>query len=256
MFVKTKIENQIGHIELNRPGELNALSWGMVEDTLEALDAMEKEDDVKVIILSGEGKSFCSGGDIKSMKDLSENYKIAEWIDFVSSLTKKILNLDKYVIAAVNGYAAGAGFSLALAADFIVADKNAKFALSFTNVGLIPDLGLMRLLVDRVTPVVAKEWISSGRVVSAQEAYEKGIINRIAEESVVEEAVDFAEFIVKGPHLSNKYVKYMINHVREFTNESAFMQENMIQTMLLNSLDHKEGINAFLEKRNPIFLGK
>jgi 2-(1,2-epoxy-1,2-dihydrophenyl)acetyl-CoA isomerase len=249
------VKNHIGHLQLNRPDKLNALSKELVEEAIEKLNRMAQNDEVKVIILSGAGKAFCAGGDIQSMSQISNAYDVVKWIDFISGLTQKIVDLDKYVIAAVNGYAAGAGFSIALAADFIVADEQAKFALSFTNIGLIPDLGLIKLLSERVTPPIAKEWISSGKVISAQEAFQNGIINRISTGTVIEAAEEFAEFILNGPPISNKYVKYLVNHVGELHQETAFKQENMIQAMLLQTQDHKEGVAAFLEKRVPKFVG-
>lgn len=254
--MEIEIKNRIGHIILNRPDKLNALSKEMVEQVIHSLNTLLQDDAIKAIIVSGNGKAFCAGGDIESMKNLSDANEIVKWIDFVSGLSKKLMDMDKYVIAAVHGYAAGAGFSIALAMDFIIADEDAKFALSFTNIGLIPDLGLIKLLTERVSPPIAKEWISSGKVISAQEAYSNGIINRITEGSVVDEAFKFAEFIVKGPSISNKYVKYLVNHVGELHKETAFMQENMIQTMLLQTQDHREGIAAFFEKREAQFTGK
>lgn len=256
-LVEVEVKDSIGHIKLNRPDKLNALSKELVDEVIQSLDALSKDEQVKVIILSGEGKAFCAGGDIASMKRLTDAYEVTKWIDFVSGLSQKMINMDKYIIVAVHGYAAGAGFSIALAADFIVADEHAKFALSFSNIGLIPDLGLIKLLSERISPPIAKEWISSGKVISAQEALSYGIINRISEGGwVVEEAVRFAKFIVKGPYISNKYVKYLVNHGGELHKETAFMQENMIQAMLLQTQDHKEGVAAFFEKRAPQFTGK
>ncbi|SDM40075.1 2-(1,2-epoxy-1,2-dihydrophenyl)acetyl-CoA isomerase [Psychrobacillus sp. OK028] len=255
-LVELTVNNQIGYLKMTRPEKLNALSKPLVEEMLQALDELSENEEVKVIILSGEGKSFCAGGDIDSMKNMDNPSAALRWIDYVSSLSQKLLSIDKYVVAAIHGYAAGAGFSIALAADFIVAEKDAKFALSFTNIGLIPDLGLIKLLTERVSPPIAKEWISSGKVLLAEEAQDYGIINRIAEHSVVEEATAFAEFIVKGPMISNKYVKYLVNHVGELHKETAFQQENVIQAMLLQTNDHKEGISSFFEKREPQFIGK
>lgn len=254
-LVETKVEAGIGYLKLNRPDKLNALSRELVREVLQALDELSADHEARVIILSGEGKAFSAGGDISSMKELSDAYEVAEWIEYVSSLTQKIINMDKYVVAAVHGYAAGAGFSIALAADFIVADENAKFALSFSNIGLIPDLGLIKLLTERVSPPIAKEWISSAKTLSAEEADDHGLINRISQGSVVEAAAEFAAFIVNGPPISNKYVKYLVNHVGELHRETAFVQENMIQAMLLQTQDHKEGVTAFFDKRSPEFSG-
>lgn len=255
-LIEIEVKDGIGFLKLNRPDKLNALSKELAEEVLHGLEELNADKEVKAIILSGEGKAFSAGGDIASMKGFSNAAEVTEWMDFVSGISKKLMDIDKYVIAAVHGYAAGAGFSIALAADFIVADEHAKFALSFTNIGLIPDLGLIKALSDRVSKPIAKEWISSGRVITSDEAYEKGIINRVSQGSVVEEAVRFADFIVKGPNVSNKYVKYLVNHVGDLHHETAFKQENIIQAMLLQTEDHKEGISAFFEKREPNFAGK
>ncbi|WP_223639437.1 enoyl-CoA hydratase/isomerase family protein [Planococcus sp. 4-30] len=255
-LVEINTQAGVGYLKLKRPEKLNALSRELVQEVMVALDELSGNQEVKVIVLSGEGKAFSAGGDISSMKELADAHEVAEWIEYVSGLSKKIISLDKYVIAAVHGYAAGAGFSIALAADFIVADENAKFALSFSNIGLIPDLGLIKALTKRVSPPIAKEWISSAKTLSAEEAYRHGLINKISTGSAVEAAAEFAGFIVDGPPISNKYVKYLVNHVGELHKETAFMQENMIQAMLLQTKDHQEGISAFFEKRVPQFNGK
>ncbi|HZG72970.1 MAG TPA: enoyl-CoA hydratase/isomerase family protein [Chondromyces sp.] len=254
-LIKMRVENQLGHIVLNRPDKLNSLSSELIEAVKTALKEMDQNREVKAIILSAEGRSFCAGGDIDTMRNLEHVSEIAKWIELASSLSKALIESDKYVISAVHGFAAGAGFSVALASDFIIADKEAKFALSFTNIGLIPDLGLIKSLSERVPLAIAKEWISSGKVITAEEAYSKGIVNRIAEGNVVEEAIKFADFIIKGPQVSNKYVKYLLNHSKDLHLEAAFMQENIIQALLLQTQDHKEGISAFFEKRVPDFKG-
>ena len=169
-----KIENGIGFIRLNRPEKLNSLSSDLVESFTDNLESLGKNENVKVIIVSGEGKGFCAGGDLETMKNLSSANDKLEYMQKASALTKTILNLDKYVVSAVHGFAAGAGYSLALASDFIVANKSAKFGLSFVNVGVIPDLGLMKLLSERVPLNLAKEWILSGKIMTAEEGQKLG----------------------------------------------------------------------------------
>lgn len=142
-LVEIETESGIGYVKLNRPDKLNAFSWELVEEVIQALDELSADNEVKAIILSGEGKVFSAGGNITSMKELSNASEEAEWIEYVTGLSQKIINIDKYVIAAVQGYAAGPGFSIALAADFVVADEQAELALNFSNIGLIPDLGLI-----------------------------------------------------------------------------------------------------------------
>ncbi|WP_209123449.1 enoyl-CoA hydratase/isomerase family protein [Alkalihalobacillus sp. BA299] len=254
-LVIRKIQNQIGHIILNRPEKLNALSRELVQEINDCLDDYSKNPEVKVIVLSGNGKAFCAGGDIETMQNITHASEAAKWVEHASSLSKKLMETDKYVIAAVHGYAAGAGFSIALASDFIVASHEAKFALSFTNIGLIPDLGLIKSLSERLNPPIVKEWISAGKVIQAQEALSHDLINRVAEGDVVEAAESFAQFIVNGPVVANKYVKYLVNNAPNLHHETAFLQENVIQAILLQTEDHKEGVSAFYEKRNAQFIG-
>ncbi|MFJ7308905.1 enoyl-CoA hydratase/isomerase family protein [Peribacillus frigoritolerans] len=254
--VKVLVENQLAHILLNRPDKLNALSSDLIKELTENLTALEKDPEVKIILLSGEGKSFCTGGDLDQMSNdggIMDTFKIMEQ---AIPLTNALINLEKIVVSAVHGYAAGAGFSIALACDFVIADRSAKFASSFTNVGLIPDLGLIKLLSQRLPLPIAKEWIITGKAITSEEALAKGMVNKISENNLIEEAKDFCRTVSKGSPMSNKYAKYLLNHASHMDWETALMHEKMIQTILLSTMDHKEGIQAFLEKRVPNFQGK
>jgi 2-(1,2-epoxy-1,2-dihydrophenyl)acetyl-CoA isomerase len=250
-----KVEDQIGHIILNRPSTLNALTEDLVLRVIEALRVAEDDPDVKVVILSGEGPAFCSGTDLEVLTALDNASETSKWIEMTASLTKTIVDLDKYVIAAVQGSTAGAGFSLALASDFIIAERAAEFALNFANLGLIPDLGLTKHLVDHLPLPIAKEWISSGKVITAEEAYSKGMVNRIVTHNLIQEAIDFSKFIIKGAPLCNKYVKHLLNRAKSSNLDVALMNENMVQTVLLKTVDYKEAVTAKLEKRMPLFTG-
>ncbi|WP_050632250.1 enoyl-CoA hydratase/isomerase family protein [Bacillus andreraoultii] len=255
-IVEVKKENGIAYVTMNRPDKLNALSHELVTGVIGALKEAEADQEVKAIILSGAGKSFCSGGDIGSFNEAKTVRDKLAHMKGAVALQNAIQQLDKYVISAVHGYAAGAGFSIALASDFIVADQKAAFAISFKNIGLIPDLGLVKALTENVPNALVKEWISKGAVISAQELYDKGIVNRVAEEDVRKEATEFAQFIIEGPPLANQFVKCLVNHAAELTNETNEMQENLMQTLLFNTADHREGVQAFFEKRAPKFEGK
>lgn len=251
-----EIKDEIAFLTLNRPDKLNAFSPELVQALIDELKAAEQNDDVKAIVLIGSGRAFCAGGDISTMDSRRDPGTITKSMKFSSSLTQTILSLDKYVIAAVHGYAAGAGFSLALACDFIVADEEAQFISSFNNIGLIPDLGLVKLLAERVPAPRAKEWISSSKRVTATEGKEAGIVSRVVTGDLQEEVIKFASFIVDGPPLANKYVKYLINHASEFSHHTSIMQENMIQSLMFQTADAKEGVAAFREKRKPDFKGE
>ncbi|WP_158738242.1 enoyl-CoA hydratase/isomerase family protein [Alteribacillus sp. YIM 98480] len=254
--IKSEISNGIGHLIFNRPNKRNALSTELIEQSTQALKEFENNPDVKIIIISGAGPAFSAGGDIATMQALNGPGEITSWMKKASQFTKTIVESNKYVIAAVNGFAAGAGFSLALACDFLISEKNAKFVSSFTNIGLIPDLGLTKFLTDRVPLQLAKEWIATGRALSAEELYEKGVINRLTDADVIKAAETFSELITKGSPLSQVYEKKLLNHAKELSTDAALQQEINAQTLLLQSEDHAEGVEAFLNKRKPAFNGK
>lgn len=255
--VNIKKEKPLMYIGLNQPDKRNALSPDVVTGVKKALIEAEQDDDVRAIILYGEGKAFCAGGDIDAMGKHTSPAGSIRKMESTSSLTKTIINLDKFVISAVHGFAAGAGFSLALASDFIIADKQTTFISSFRNIGLIPDLGLIKLLREQIPAPIAKEWIASGQRISAETIYSHGLMNRLTEEKdVVAEAAKFAAFIVEGPPFSNKFVKYLVNHADEFSLDTSIMQENIMQSLMFYTGDAKEGIQAFLEKRSPDFKGE
>lgn len=253
--VQTKICKGIGYLELARPDKRNALTKKLVEQAIAACRKLDESPEVRVIILSGAGSAFCAGGDIMEMRSLNKASEISLWMKNAFRLTKTIQELNKYVIAAVHGFAAGAGFSLALASDFVVADRNSSFISSFTNVGLIPDLGLTKLLTERVPLPLAKEWIASGRAISAEELYEKGLVNRLSDGDVVQEATEFSQFILKGSPLTRMYEKKILNEVKDMSMDAALIQEMITQSLLLQTEDHKEGVAAYLEKRTPQFQG-
>lgn len=250
-----KIENGIGFIFLNRPQKLNSLSTDLVEELTDALLRLDKNPEVKVVILSGEGKSYCAGGDLETIQGFTKQSEITAYLDKAINVTRVILNMDKYVISAVHGFAAGAGFSLALASDFIVADSSAKFGLSFVNIGVIPDLGLIKLLSERVPTSMAKEWIVTGKILGVEEAKTWGMVNKVVAGDLLQGAIEFAQKILNGPPLSNRFVKKMLNHAAQLPWDAFLEQETMVQAHLIASEDMQEGVNAFLEKRAPEFKG-
>jgi len=255
--VIVKKENHICFIKMNQPGKRNALSTELISGLKAALEDAQQDSDIRAIILSGEGKGYCSGGDIESMGGDAGPADSIKYMEAASSLTQTIVNLDKYVISAVHGFAAGAGFSLALASDFIVAHQQTKFISSFRNIGLVPDLGLIKLLAEQVPLPIAKEWVATGKPIQAEKIHSYGLINRLVETpDVVEEAADFAQFIIDGPSLSNKFVKHLFNHSGDISLDTSLVQEQIIQSLMFHTKDANEGIQAFLEKRPPRFTGK
>ncbi|MDV2686084.1 enoyl-CoA hydratase/isomerase family protein [Alkalihalophilus lindianensis] len=249
------VENQIAMITLNRPEKLNTLSRELVVELTEALNRAKVDDEVRVVLLSANGKSFCAGGDLEMMSELSSESQALNWMQEASELTLNIRSHPKYVVCAVQGFAAGAGFSLALASDFIVAEATAKFTLSFAKVGLVPDLGLFGLLLERVPINLLKEWIAFSTVLSAEELHHKGIVNRVTTSELKETAYEFSECLVNGSPFSQSYTKSILNELVHQKLRQSVSVENGVQAMLLQTKDHKEGIQAFFEKRDPVFTG-
>lgn len=255
-LVEVKKENQIAYVTMNRPDKRNALSIDLITDLIKAFKEVDRDEEIRVVIYSGNGKGFSAGGDLETIHRLNESASIMGYMREALEVIQTIRQMDTFVVAAVQGFAAGAGFSLALAADYIVAEKDATFISSFSNIGLIPDLGLIKSLTDNVPGALVKEWIASSKPVTAGELHRFGLINRVVENDLLEEAKEFASFIVDGPPLANQFVKQFVNHAGDYNYETSNLQETAIQTLLLQSEDNKEGIEAFFEKRKPNFTGK
>ena len=249
-----------GHIAviyLNHPESLNAFSQELKECLLVKLKEVEADPFIQIVILSGKGKSFCAGGDLKGMSKDYTAIELKQIMDQASSIVDKIRKMPKLFIAAVHGYAAGAGMSLALASDLIVAEKGSKFVLSFKNVGLIPDLGLLYHLPKKVGEWKAKEWIWKGATIPIEEAFDYGIVSEITPKGqVLDRSMELAEEFLQGAMQALIQSKIIINQSSNLSFDEVLQKENMTQTILRKTTDHKEGVMAFLEKRNPVFNGK
>lgn len=210
-------------------------------------------DEVKVIILTGEGNSFSAGGDLSTLNDIDAILG-RKRLQAGHDMIKAILNLEKPVIAAVNGAAAGAGFSLAIACDMIIASRSAIFIQSFVKVGLIPDLGSIYFLPKLVGRQRALELMFLGEKITAEQAAKMGIVNHIVEDETLLDTVnDFAKKLVEGPKLALGIMKKFVNtNICSALDESLEL-EALGQSLCFDSADFKEGVQAFLEKRKPIF---
>ena len=245
---------QIAKITLNRPKALNAMNGELVSMLASRLDDAAKDTDVRIIILTGNGKGFCAGGDLAYLKQLTNVIEARTFIVEVGALVKQIQSITKPIIAMVNGVAAGAGFNLALACDIVFAADTARFAQSFVKVGLVPDCGGMYLLPKIVGMHKAKELMFTADLIGAAKADELGLLNRVIESDKLEsETLAFAEKLLLSAPIALGMVKQTLNGMEDMTLENWLVHEADMQTLCMQTKDHQEGISAFLEKRAPEF---
>lgn len=247
----------IAKITLNRPKALNAMNGELVKCLTARLSEAEADRDVRVIVLTGLGKGFCAGGDLSYLKELTNVIEARAFITEVGALVSQIQNIAKPVIAMVNGVAAGAGFNLAIACDIVFASDTARFAQSFVKVGLVPDCGGMYLLPKIVGIHKAKELMFTADLIGADKANELGIINRIvAGDQLEEETMAFAKKLLASAPIALGMVKKTLNGMEDMTLDNWLLHEADMQTLCMQTEDHREGIAAFLEKRAPQFQNK
>ncbi|MEH7115565.1 enoyl-CoA hydratase-related protein [Neobacillus niacini] len=243
-------------LTLNRPESLNAFSPDMILGLMEALVEAKIDSDIQVIVLSGAGRAFSAGGDVKTMGKADGN-QVYEHIGKLNELILMMKNLEKPIIAAVHGFSAGAGFNLALACDIILAAEDSKFALSFSKVGLVSDGGGSYFLPRLIGPHLAKQFFFSAEPIPAQRLYQLGVINSLfPAERLQEEATKRALSLAQGPAMAFGKQKKLIEHSFTSTLEEILEEERLTQVLMVQTEDHKEGVAAFKEKRKPAFKGR
>ena len=251
--IQTSLEDSILTITINRPKQLNALNKQTIEELNNAILAAEENKAVKVLVITGSGeKAFIAGADIKEFA----SFTIEEGKQLSAKghqlLFDLVENLSKPVISAINGFALGGGCELAMACHLRVASTNARLGLPEVSLGLIPGYGGTQRLIQLIGRAKALELTLSGRFITAQEAYQIGLINHMGE-SAMDEAMKLAKLIVKQAPLALKNVILAINSsdsIHGYQNEAKLFGE------LFETEDFKEGTSAFFEKRKPVFSGK
>ncbi|WP_240732971.1 enoyl-CoA hydratase [Jeotgalibacillus sp. S-D1] len=255
--IKVEIEGTTGWITLNRPENLNALQLEMMEELVETLKELNRDPDIYLVVLKGEGRGFCSGGDIKTMLSMEGEGQFQTFMEIISELSLVLYSMDKITVSAIHGAAAGLGFSIALATDFIVAEEGSKIAMNFIGIGLVPDGGGHFFLKERIGAQKAMQLIWKGEVMNGQEAYALGLIDKVvAENKGLEEARKLVAGFQRSPLKAMMETKSILrsNQVSELKAVLASEQES--QWRMRQTEDHKEGIKAFVEKRKPNFKGQ
>lgn len=255
VLIETK--GKITIVRLNLPEKLNCLEPRLREDLKSALRQFEKDSESRVAVLTGQGRAFCAGGDLIEMQDGMEPVYAVGHMSGCNEIILMIANIAKPIIASVNGAAAGAGFSIALACDLVLASTSASFMQAFTKVGLVPDMGSLYLLPRVVGMHRAKELIWRAKRITADEALHLGIVNSVIEPERLEETVlELAQEIAEGPAFAIGLGKMILSRSLESSLQDILQYEGLAQSICLQSDDHKEGVKAFYEKRKPLFAGK
>jgi len=244
-------------VTLNRAEKRNPLIPKLRGELIEALKEAEADEGIKVIVLTGSGKAFSAGGDIenfaKRIGDESQS-KAFQSMERIGAWGIQIARIDKPIIAAINGVAAGAGISVALLCDIRIASDQAKFITSFTRMGLIPDVGLTYLLPKVIGIGKALELFYTAGMVDAQEAYRLGLINKIVpHERLEQEALTLASQIAKGPQNAIRLIKRAVFGEIASSLIGQIELEGVIQSICFSTEEHREGVKAFFEKREPVF---
>ncbi|NOX63872.1 MAG: 2-(1,2-epoxy-1,2-dihydrophenyl)acetyl-CoA isomerase [Chloroflexi bacterium] len=248
----------VATITLNRPDTLNAFNDVMIRETTEAFKQCARAADVRCVVLTGAGRGFSSGQDLADVQNRAEGFSVGDHLRHgYHRLIKRMVSLEKPIIAAVNGVAAGAGCGVALAADIRIASEKASFILAFSRVGLIPDNGVNWFLPRLIGQARAYQMAITAQRVSAAQALEWGMVNEVAEAERFHETVnEWAQRLASGPSLAFGLTKRAMNRAWDQTLAEALNYEAYLQETAAQSQDYREGVQAFLEKRAPRFAGK
>lgn len=254
--LETKIENGIGWIILNRPDKLNAINLKMLEELEEETKKLEENNEVKIIVFTGNGKAFSAGADISQFKELNS---ISAW-NFAKKGRKVmdyIESVNKPTIAMINGYALGGGLELALACDFRIAAEEAFLGLPEINLGIYPGFGGTQRLVRTIGKAKAMEIIMTGDKISAKDAERIGLVNKIVPlSSLKDETIKFASKLMEKSPIALAILKSVILYGNDSPILDGLNMESLGWGVVFSTEDEKEGVNAFLEKRKAVFKGK
>jgi 2-(1,2-epoxy-1,2-dihydrophenyl)acetyl-CoA isomerase len=260
--IRYEVRDHIGWVTLNKPEKLNAMSWGSWAEMEQAIAAADADDEVRCVVITGEGRGFCAGTDLTNQQGEDQ------WparprpgrpgrVRSRYLATADIYNCKKPTVAGVNGVAAGAGFSLAISCDIRFASDQARMTTVFTKRAIVADTGSTWLLPRLVGPSVALDLIYTARMVDAQEALRIGLVNHVVPHDEFRPRLEeFAASIANGPSLAIELDKTLVQTWMERSLEDQVEREQFLQGYTQTSEDAREGRQSFLEKREPVFRGR
>lgn len=262
--IQTSAHDGVLTITLNRPEALNAFNEQMSLELAAALRTAQRDDSVRCVVLTGAGRAFCSGQDLAEIRDRYRAESGASKLDFGAHLRNKynpvvirLRSMEKPIVAAVNGVAAGAGASFAFACDLRIAARGASFVMAFVHVGLVPDSGATQTLLQHVGYGRAAELCFLGEKLGAEEAHRAGLVNRVVDDAVLPDAAaELARKLASLPTRAIGLTKRSLNRAWAATFEDQLEYEAYMQATAGATHDHREGVLAFLEKRKPRFEGR
>lgn len=257
-LVASSIEESVLTLSLNRPNKLNSFIEPMAEELQRALDEAKSNDEIRCVLLTGKGKAFCGGQDLPEVVDKGEDYDLGNTVrKSFNPIIKAIRHLEKPVVCAVNGTAAGAGANLALACDIVLASQDAVFVQSFSKIGLIPDSGGTFFLPRLVGLQRANAMYLLDEKITPEKAEEIGLIYKAVEaEKLIEKAQSICQKLASMPTKGFGLYKRAINRSLSNNLDEHLELEAELQTEAGNTEDYHEGVQSFLEKRKPNFKGK
>lgn len=256
-LILQETRGQVAILTLNRPDVMNSFNFAMLNALKAVIEEIRFDPEIRVVIITGAGeKAFCSGADLKERATLSP-MEVKKFIYTIRNLFTEIENLNKPVIAAVNGVALGGGTELSLACDIRIASNNAGMGLTETRLAIIPGAGGTQRLPRLIGRGLAKELIFTGKRVTAAEALEIGLVNRVCEgDKLIEEAMKLAEMICETGPIAIEQAKYAINKGMETDLATGLAIESNAYWITIPTEDRLEGLAAFREKRKPVYKGK
>ncbi|PIC62996.1 enoyl-CoA hydratase [Sporosarcina sp. P13] len=255
--IEVVIDGRLATVTFNRPDVMNAMDGVMMKELADIVDDLKKNTSVHVVLFHGAGRAFSAGGNVKAMLDPNGPMKMEDIMVDLSRLALAMYSMPQITIASVHGAAAGLGCSIAIACDVVIAEESSKIAMNFIGIGLVPDGGGHFFLKQRVGASRAKQLIWSGEVLDGKHAMQIGLIDQVvADGEAWNTAQQRSQLILNSPTASMAASKKILHAAGVEELKKIVELESEAQAAMRNTSDHREGVQAFVEKRKPIFTGR